>query len=183
MSCALEQEVHPIPLRQRGLRRRIIAVDPAGDLLLHGVGVAGVWSAFEGLPLLIRDVEAWDQAVVAHEETQGLVLRYRAFPGNGQGTWTATVDYKGKPKFGGQVQLLDGNFDLLFADGKSVLGRVTGGTITWPAAGQSTVCGTEVAVVTMNVRYRVGATGRGFFEAACMICRLAVLSRLRFGAS
>ena len=89
---------------------------------------------------------------------------WRPFPGNGQGTWTATADYKGKPKFGGQVQLLDGNFDLLFADGKSVLGRVTGGTITWPAAGQSTICGMEVAVVSINVRYRVGATGRGLFQ-------------------
>ena len=89
---------------------------------------------------------------------------WRPFPGNGQGTWTATADYKGKPKFGGKVQLLDGNFDLLFADGKSVLGRVTGGTITWPAAGQSTICGMEVAVVSINVRYRVGATGRGLFQ-------------------
>ena len=89
---------------------------------------------------------------------------WRPFPGNGQGTWTATADYKGKPKFGGKVQLLDGNFDLLFADGKSVLGRVTGGTITWPAAGQSTICGMEVALVSINVRYRVGATGRGLFQ-------------------
>ena len=89
---------------------------------------------------------------------------WREFPGNGQGTWTAIIDYKGKPKFGGQLQLLDGNFNLLFADGKSVLGRVTGGTITWPAAGQSSICGLEVAVVSMNVRYRRGATGRGLFR-------------------
>ena len=89
---------------------------------------------------------------------------WRPFPGNGRGTWTASVDYKGTPKFGSQVQLLDGNFNLLFADGKSLLGRVTGGTITWPAAGQSTICGKEVAVVLMNVRYRVGANGRGLFR-------------------
>ena len=89
---------------------------------------------------------------------------WREFPGNGQGTWTAIIDYKGKPKFGGQLQLLDGNFNLLFADGQSVLGRVTGGTITWPAAGQSSICGLEVAVVSMNVRYRRGATGRGLFR-------------------
>ena len=89
---------------------------------------------------------------------------WRAFPGNGQGLWTATVDYKGKAKFGGQVNLLDGNFQLLFTDGKAVLGKVTSGTITWPARGQSTVCGTDVAVVSMNVRYRVGATGLGLFR-------------------
>jgi len=89
---------------------------------------------------------------------------WRAFPGNGQGTWTASIDYKGKPKFGGQVQLLGGNFNLLFADGQSVLGRVIGGSITWPLVGQSSICGLEVAVVSMNVRYRSGATGRGLFR-------------------
>jgi hypothetical protein len=89
---------------------------------------------------------------------------WRTFPGNGEGFWTATVDYKGKPKFGGHVDLVGGNFALLFTDGKAVLGRVTGGTITWPAAGQSTICGMAVAVVSMNVRYRVGATDRGFFR-------------------
>jgi hypothetical protein len=89
---------------------------------------------------------------------------WKAFPGNGQGTWTATVDYKGKPKFGGQVALLGGNFNLLFTDGKAVLGKVTSGTITWPARGQTTICGTNVAVVTMNVRYRAGATGLGLFR-------------------
>jgi hypothetical protein len=89
---------------------------------------------------------------------------WRPFPGNGHGTWTAIIDYKGKPKFGGHVELLDGNFDLTFTDGKAVLGRVTGGTITWPAKGQSTICGTDVAVVSMNVKYRVGATGTGLFR-------------------
>jgi len=89
---------------------------------------------------------------------------WKAFPGNGQGTWTATVDYKGKPKFGGQIALSGGNFNLLFTDGKAVLGKVTSGTITWPARGQTTICGTNVAVVTMNVRYRAGATGLGLFR-------------------
>ena len=89
---------------------------------------------------------------------------WRPFPGNGQGLWTATVDYKGKPKFGGQITLVGGNFQLLFTDGKAVLGRVTGGTITWPVRGQGTVCGTDVAVVSMNVRYRTGATGLGLFK-------------------
>ena len=102
---------------------------------------------------------------------------WRAFPGNGQGMWTSTIDYKGRPKFGGHVVLLGGNFDLLFTDGKVLAGRVTGGTIAWPPAGQSSICGTEVAVVTMNVRYRVGEEGRG------VICPSAVFSRLKFGAN
>jgi hypothetical protein len=89
---------------------------------------------------------------------------WRTFPGNGQGLWTATVDYKGKAKFGGQVALLGGNFQLLFTDGKAVLGKVTAGTLRWPARGQSTICGTDVAVVSMNVKYRAGATGTGLFQ-------------------
>jgi hypothetical protein len=89
---------------------------------------------------------------------------WRTFPGNGQGFWTATADYRGRAKFGGQVALLGGNFHLLFTDGKAVLGRVTGGTIRWPARGQSSICGTDVAVVSMNVRYRAGATGTGLFQ-------------------
>ena len=89
---------------------------------------------------------------------------WRDFPGSGKGFWTASVDYRGKAKFGGQVELLDGKFDLMFNDGQALLGRVISGTITWPAAGQSTICGLEVAVVSMTVRYRVGATGRGLFR-------------------
>jgi hypothetical protein len=93
-----------------------------------------------------------------------VVNGWRAFPGNGQGMWRASVDYKGKPKFGGQVALIGGAFDLLFTEGQAVLGKVTGGAITWPVRGQATVCGTDVAVVSMNVRYTVGATGLGFFR-------------------
>ena len=121
---------------------------------------------FIGTPCTIEDQPATcDVQFAGWTGSGGQVANgWRPFPGNGLGMWTATIDYKGKPKFGGQVQLLDGNFDLLFADGKSVLGRVTGGTITWPAAGQSTICGIEVAVVSINVRYRVGATGRGLFQ-------------------
>jgi hypothetical protein len=89
---------------------------------------------------------------------------WRPYPGNGEGRWTATVDYKGRPKLGGQVTLLSGDFHLLFTDGDVLSGKVTGGTITWPASGQSSICGTNVAVVAMNVRYRVGATGQGQFR-------------------
>jgi hypothetical protein len=86
------------------------------------------------------------------------------FPGNNQGMWTASADYKGKARFGGQVALLGGSFHLLFKDGHVVLGKVTGGTITWPARGLSSICGTEVAVISMNVTYRAGATGTGVFR-------------------
>jgi hypothetical protein len=89
---------------------------------------------------------------------------WRALPGNGQGLWTATIDYRGRPRFGGQIVLLNGHFNLSFTDGHVVSGRVTGGTITWPLRGQSSICGTEVAVVSMNVRYRVGPTDRGVFK-------------------
>ena len=89
---------------------------------------------------------------------------WRPFPGNGQGTWTASIDYKGRSKFGGQVEILGGSFDLFFTDGDVLKGRVTGGTITWPVRGQSTICGMDVAVVSMNVRYRVGAEGTGLFR-------------------
>jgi hypothetical protein len=89
---------------------------------------------------------------------------WRRFPGNGQGLWIATADYKGKAKFGGQVVLLGGSFHLLFTDGKAVLGKETSGTIRWPARGQSTICGTDVAEISMNVRYRVGASGLGLFR-------------------
>ena len=82
------------------------------------------------------------------------------FPGNDEGLWKATVNYTGKAAFGREVDVVGGSFDLLFTNGKTVLGKVTGGT----AAGQSTVCGTDVAVVSLRVRYRVGAAGRGLFR-------------------
>ena len=89
---------------------------------------------------------------------------WRPFPGNGHGLWKATANYTGKAAFGGQVNVLSGRFDLLFTSGKRVLGNVTGGSVRWPAAGQSTVCGTEVAEVSLNIRYRVGAAGGGSFR-------------------
>ena len=66
---------------------------------------------------------------------------WRSYPGSGQGFWTATVDYRGKAKFGGQVALLGGNFHLLFTDGKALLGRVTGGTIRGRCVGKISSAG------------------------------------------
>jgi hypothetical protein len=121
---------------------------------------------FVGIPCTIESQAATcDVQFAGWTGSGGQVANgWRPFPGNGQGTWTAIIDYRGRPRFGGQVQLLDGNFDLMFADGQSVRGRVTGGTITWPVRGQSLICGTDVAVVSMNVRYRAGAEGRGVFR-------------------
>jgi hypothetical protein len=88
------------------------------------------------------------------------------FPGTDQGLWKATVNYTGKAEFGGQVDLVSGRFDLLFTNGTTVFGKVTGGTVTWPAAGESTVCGTDVAVVSVNVTFtsRGAAAGSGSFR-------------------
>jgi hypothetical protein len=89
---------------------------------------------------------------------------WRPFPGNGKGLWKATVNYAGRAAFGSQVDVLGGSFDLLLTSGRTVSGNVTGGTVTWPAAGQSTVCGLEVAEVSVSIRYRAGARGTGSFD-------------------
>ncbi|HET7681041.1 MAG TPA: hypothetical protein VFK79_13030 [Xanthobacteraceae bacterium] len=144
-------------------------------VLVLGIGAASAdllpervsgYEYFPGIPCTIEGHAATcDVQFAGWTGSGGQVANgWRPFPGNGHGMWTAIIDYRGKPKFGGQIALLDGNFDLMFTDGKSVRGRVTGGTITWPARGQSTICGKEVAVVSMNVRYRVGATGTGLFR-------------------
>jgi hypothetical protein len=86
------------------------------------------------------------------------------FPGDDRGLWKATVDYTGKAAFGGQVKVVDGRFDLLFTSGKIVLGKVRGGKVTWPAAGQSIGCGKNVATVSLRIGFRAGATGAGSFR-------------------
>jgi hypothetical protein len=73
------------------------------------------------------------------------------------------MNYTGKAGFGHQVNVLNGRFDLLFTSGRTVSGRVTSGVVRWPAAGQSTVCGKNVAVVSLKITYRVGAAGAGSF--------------------
>src|SRR5215471_6076564 len=83
------------------------------------------------------------------------------FPGTEKGLWKATVDYIGKVEFGGKVELVGGNFDVLFTNGTTLSGNVTGGTVTWPPAGESTVCGADVALVSVNVALRGAATESG----------------------
>jgi hypothetical protein len=85
------------------------------------------------------------------------------FPGTGEGLWKTTVDYVGKAKFDGQVELVSGSFDVLFTNGMTISGKVTGGTVKWPVAGGSIGCGTDVAVVSVNVAFSGAATGSGLF--------------------
>jgi hypothetical protein len=86
------------------------------------------------------------------------------FPGTDEGLWKATVDYIGKVEFGGKVELVGGSFDVLFTNGTTLSGKVTGGTVTWPHAGESTACGTDVALLTVNVAFRGAITGSGLFR-------------------
>jgi hypothetical protein len=86
------------------------------------------------------------------------------FPGNGKGLWNATVNYRGKAAFAQQVVVLGGSFNLLFSNGKTVLGKVTGGTVAWPARGSNSGCGTNVAAVSVSISYRFGAVGSGSFR-------------------
>ena len=86
------------------------------------------------------------------------------FPGSGKALWNATVNYRGKAAFAHRVIVLGGNFNLLFTDGRTVLGRVTGGTVAWPARGNNIGCGTNVAVVLVSISYRFGAVGTGSFQ-------------------
>lgn len=87
------------------------------------------------------------------------------FPGTEQGLWKATVDYTGTVEFGGQVELAGGRFDVLFTDGTTVSGKVTGGTVTWPPVGTDAGCGTDVALVSVNIKYfRHGPTSSGSFQ-------------------
>lgn len=78
---------------------------------------------------------------------------WTVFPGTGEGLWKASIDYTGTVGFGGQVEVARGRFDVLFTSGTTVSGRVTGGTVTWPTAGDDIGCGKDVAVVNVNVTF------------------------------
>jgi len=86
------------------------------------------------------------------------------FPGNDEGLWKATIEYVGKAEFGSHVEVAGGSFDVLFRNGTTVTGKVTGGSVMWPPAGHNTGCGTDVAVVSVNVAFRGAVTGSGLFR-------------------
>lgn len=81
------------------------------------------------------------------------------FPGTGQGLWKASVSYTGNAGLPGIVYLVSGSFDVLYTNGKTILGTVISGTVTWPNVGQSIGCGIEVAVVHADVTFRPGGPG------------------------
>jgi hypothetical protein len=86
------------------------------------------------------------------------------FPGTRQGLWKASVNYIGRPQFGGSVDVVGGNFDLLFTNGTVVSGNVGSGMITWPAEGSTTGgCGTDEATVSVNIGFTHGVAGGGLF--------------------
>ena len=86
------------------------------------------------------------------------------FPGNDEGLWKATINYLGRAEFGGHVELVGGAFDVLFTNGTTVTGKVTGGSVTWPPAGHNTGCGTDVAAISVSVAFRAAITGSGLFR-------------------
>jgi hypothetical protein len=86
------------------------------------------------------------------------------FPGNDEGLWKATIDYVGKAEFNGQVELMGGSFDVLFTNGTTMTGKVTGGSVTWPVAGHDTGCGTDVAAVSVTVAFRRPVAESGSFR-------------------
>jgi len=86
------------------------------------------------------------------------------FPGTGHGLWKASVSYTGNAGFGATVQLISGSFDVLYTNGKTISGTVTGGTVIWPIAGQDIGCGTDVAVVHGNLTFKPGPNGVGSFQ-------------------
>lgn len=86
---------------------------------------------------------------------------WRAFPGNEEGLWKATINYSGAPDFGESVNVLSGSFDLLFVTGKNVSGQVTSGTVTWPVEGLGVTCGPDGGRVSLILKV---AGGTGYFN-------------------
>ena len=83
------------------------------------------------------------------------------FPGTGQGLWKASVSYTGNAGFGATVHLVSGSFDVLYTNGKTISGTVTGGFVMWPSEGQPTSCGINVAIVHADVTFKPGPKGVG----------------------
>jgi hypothetical protein len=60
--------------------------------------------------------------------------------------------------------LVSGSFDVLYTNGKTISGTVTGGFVMWPSDGQPTSCGINVAIVHADVTFKPGPKGVGSFE-------------------
>jgi hypothetical protein len=77
---------------------------------------------------------------------------WEPFPGDFQGLWKTQVSYTGQAGFGNTVVIEGGRWSIFFLDGHSLSGRVTGGSVHWPVQGSTIGCGTDVAVVLVNLR-------------------------------
>lgn len=79
------------------LARSIVAASAAADLLPERVSG---YEYFIGIPCTIDGQAATCDVQFAGWTGSGgqVADGWREFPGNGQGTWTAIIDYKGKTK-------------------------------------------------------------------------------------
>ena len=69
-------------------------------------------------------------------------------PGDFQGWWKTSINYTGQVDFGNTVSILAGKYKISFVDGHSLSGRVTGGTVQWPANESADIgCGAGVALI------------------------------------
>jgi hypothetical protein len=72
------------------------------------------------------------------------------------GSWTTSVDYTGTPGINQQVNITGGAWSWIEPTGTQHRGRVTGGTVTWPATLDTSVpgsnCGPGVAVISATIR-------------------------------
>jgi hypothetical protein len=85
---------------------------------------------------------------------------WEPFPGDFQGLWKAQINYTGQAGFGNRVNIEGGKWTIFFLDGHSLSGRLTGGSVQWPAQGSNIGCGNDVAIV--HVDLRLGGTSVKF---------------------
>jgi hypothetical protein len=71
-------------------------------------------------------------------------------PGDRNGRWKATVEYRGKAAFGGIVTLTGGKIQNGPRGKHRFSGTVSGGTVEWPKKEESLGCGTSVAVINAS---------------------------------
>ena len=76
-------------------------------------------------------------------------------PGDFEGLWRTRIHYSGQVDFGNTVFILGGRYTIFFFDGHSLSGRVTGGTVEWPADESTDIgCGAGVAVINVDLLSR-----------------------------
>lgn len=93
-------------------------------------------------------------ATFAGWTTNGNGRSWHPVPSNNGGVWSATVNYAGSsgivPDMENSVTVIDGTWFLEGPDGTKQKGRLSGGTVTWPASLKANIgCGPGVATVTV----------------------------------